>query len=128
MDMIGDGLAWLTEELATYASKPAIYWRGADAVSIRATLDSKLLRIDDGLGGFRLEWTDLDILVPAVDLVLGGQAVTPRRGDRLELTLPSGAETYQVFPYGREPAWRWEDPNQSIMRIHLKHIEPEAYP
>jgi hypothetical protein len=126
-DMIGLGLAYLTDQLATHASIRATYWRGSDSASIRATLDSQLLKLDDGLGGFRLEWTDLDILVPAVDLVLAGLAVTPRRGDRLELSLASGLETFEVRPFGHDPAWRWSDPNQSQMRIHLKHIEPEAY-
>jgi hypothetical protein len=74
-----------------------------------------------------MEWTDMDFLIAAADLMLDGQPLIPTRGDTILVTAGESVETYEVLPYGNEPAWRWADPHQSILRIHGKHIDDEPY-
>jgi hypothetical protein len=126
-DLLKDGLAWLTTQLKASASQPVTYVRGSDMIAVYATLGQKLLKLDDGLGGVRMEWTDMDFLIAAADLVLDGQPLIPTRGDTILVTAGESVETYEVLPYGNEPAWRWADPHQSILRIHGKHIDDEPY-
>lgn len=126
-DLLKDGLAWLTGQLKAHASEPVTYARGYDAVDVQATLGQKLLKLDDGLGGIRLEWTDLDLLIPAADLDFGSGPVTPERGDLVYLVVAAEVQTFEVAPYGGESCWRWSDPHQSIRRIHAKFVATEPY-
>lgn len=137
-NLLRTGLAWLTGQLKTNASEAIVYARGYDSVECRATLGSKLLKLDDGMGGFRMEWTDLDFLIPAADLNFDGFPVIPERGDLVHLTVapmnPSfndgmdNVQTFEVVPYGgTEAVWRWADPHQSMMRVHTKYIDTELY-
>ena len=59
-DLLQWGLAALTVEMTAHASQPIVYARGAQSVDTRATFGSKLLKLDDGQGGLRMEWTDMD--------------------------------------------------------------------
>lgn len=121
-DLIKDGLAWLTGQLRENVSQVVTYARGSDAVDVPATLGRKLLKLDDGMGGIRIEWTDMDFLIPAADLVMDGVPLVPQRGDRVFLIAAYDVQEFEVFPFGNEPAWRWSDPNQSMYRIHTKLI------
>ena len=87
-------------------------------------LGRKLLKIADGSGSFRIEWTDMDFLIAAVDMEIDGNPVTPRRGDMVYMAQGGGTLAYAVMPYGSDPCWRWCDPGQSMMRVHTKLIYP----
>ena len=126
-DMLADGLAWLTDQLKANASQPVTYARGYDSVDVRATFGKKLLKLDDGFGGIRMQWTDMDFLIKAADLSFTpGSIITPTRGDLIHVTYASDVQTFEVFPFGNEAPWRWSDPHQSIYRIHTKWINAEA--
>jgi len=124
MDMLADGLAWLTGQLETVASQEVTYARGYEAVAVPATLGKKLLKLDDGFGGIRMQWTDMDFLIPAALLVLSGAPTTPQRGDLIYLPVAYDVETYEVLAFGNDPPWRWCDPGQTMLRIHTKRIDP----
>lgn len=126
-DILKDGLAWLTRQLSTYAAETVTYTRGYDSVDVPAVFGKKLLKIDDGMGGIRVEWTDMDFLIPADSLRFGGDLVTPQRGDLIHITAPYDVQTFEVLPFGSEPAWRWSDPHQSMYRIHTKRINLAAF-
>lgn len=120
------GAAWLRDKLQANASREVVYSRGASSVTLRATPGSTLLQLDDGTGGTRIERTDRDFLIPAADLVLGGVAVHPERGD--EIREADGGVTYvfEVLPYGgTEPCWRWADHYRNVYRIHAKLVGTE---
>ncbi len=126
-NILRTGLAWLTEQLKVNASESITYSRYYDLVEIKATLGSKLLRIEDGLGGSRVEWTDLDFLIAADDLDFGDGPITPERGDLIFWAIGADVQTFEVGPVGSEPAWRYSDPCQSIVRVHAKWIATEPY-
>ena len=88
-----------------------------------ATIGRTLLKLDDGYGGIRMEWTDRDFLIQAADLDLGTQTITPQRGDQVKETVGSIVTTFEVAAYGNEPPWRQSDPFGIVLRIHTKLIQ-----
>lgn len=127
-DMLKDGMAWLAGQLKASCSVEVAYTRGYDTVLVQATLGRKLLKLDDGLGNVRMEWTDLDLIIKADDLILphDSEPLTPERGDVIFVEAPYDTEIYEVAPYGNEPCWRWCDPHQTMVRIHAKRVDVQA--
>lgn len=126
-DMLRDGLAWLTERLKDNVSQTITYARGYDSVDVQATFGNKLLKIDDGFGGIRMQWTDMDFIIPAADLYFSyGDRIVPHRGDLIYMMINDQVQTFEVFPFGNEPPWRFSDPNQSAIRVHTKLIDIES--
>lgn len=123
--MFARGLTWLVAQLKAHASRPVIYRRGADAVTVDAIVGRTLLKLDDGYGGVRMEWTDRDFLIAADDLVLGGQGVLPQRGDQIVEAHNGQVVVYEVLAPGREPEWRWSDPHRKMLRVHTKRVGVE---
>lgn len=122
------GLARLTEVLATTCAESVLYCDLlGNRIPCRATLGSKLLKLDDGNGGFRMEMTDLDFLIPARDLAVDGVRIEPKRGDLIVLPIGTDEQTFEVMPYAGEAPWRWSDPFQSMRRIHTKLVDEEPY-
>lgn len=124
-DMLANGLAFLTAQLKAIASQTVLYSRGGISAQVSATFGNKLLKLDDGEGGIRMEWTDIDFCIPYADLILDGEQITPKRGDMIEVSTPEGTQLYEAFPYGGESPWRWADPHRSMVRVHAKHVETE---
>lgn len=124
-DMIAEALGVLTETFVSFASRAVTYSRGGVAITdVPATIGSKLLKVDDGMGGLRFEYTDMDFLIASRFLVLpaDSQPLTPNRGDLIIVAMTYDIQTFEVFPFGSEPHWRWSDPNQTMYRIHTKLI------
>jgi hypothetical protein len=86
-------------------------------------LGNKLLKLDDGAGKFRIEVTDLDVLIDVVYL----PDIEPQRGDLVLISLGSETKTFEVTPYQGDPCWRWADPHESMLRIHCKFVERKPY-
>ncbi len=87
-DMLDSGLGWLAEKLKAHASRQVVYRRGADEVTVQAIIGRTLLKLDDGYGGVRMEWTDRDFFDAAEDLILAGQKTLPQRGDQIRADRP----------------------------------------
>ena len=128
-NMLKGGLAFLTQKLQAHGSEPVTYGRGGDRVEVLAVFGSKLLKLSDGMGGIRIEWTDMDFLIANdASFVFAGCPITPKRDDVIWVSVPGGVEEFQVFPFGpTEPPWRWSDPHRSMYRIHTKHISREQF-
>lgn len=125
-DMLQNGAAWLAAQIQRNFSQPVVYSRGADSVAVLATFGRKLYKLDDGEGGFRIEYSDRDFLIPAASLVLDGVAVLPRRGDLVTVTEGGVATAYQVLAPGGEPEWQWSDPYRQMLRVHAKRVGGEG--
>jgi len=124
-DLLDDGLAWLAEQLKAHASRTVVYRRGTSEVTVQALVGRTLLKLDDGYGGVRMEWTDRDFVIAADDLVLGGEKTLPQRGDQVRETVDGQALVYEVLAPGSEPEWRWSDPHRRLLRIHTKQVGEE---
>ena len=121
-DLLETASDWLADQLKTHASRTVTYQRGVDSVSVQATIGRTLLKLDDGFGGVRMEWTDRDFLIQADDLVLGGSATLPERDDQIRETVGTETFVYEVMAPGREPEWRYSDPYRKVLRIHAKQV------
>lgn len=121
-DLLQTGQAWLADQLKEHASRLVLYQRDAAQVGVQATIGRTLLKLDDGYGGVRMEWTDRDYLIQAADLVLASTQITPQRGDRVLDTVGLITSIYEVMAYGGEPPWRFSDPFGKLLRIHTKFV------
>jgi hypothetical protein len=128
-NMMKDGLAWATQQFRDHASELVTLRRGdVSTPDVHAMIGRKMLRIDDGSGGIRVEYTDLDACIPAVEYDFGDGPVTPERGDLILVMMPYDVQTFEVLPFGTEPPWRWADPiGQTMVRVHAKHIDTEQF-
>lgn len=106
-----------------------VYKRGGSGggqVAVQATIGRTMLKLSDGLGGTRIEWTERDYIIATVDLVIAGDEIEPRGGDTIEEMVDTDPHVYEVTPYGSrigdEPAWRWADPHHQMRRVHTKRI------
>jgi hypothetical protein len=124
-DVLRNGSDWLADQLKTHASRPLVYRRGTQQVTVQATVGRTLLKLDDGYGGVRMEWTDRDFLIHAADLVLAGNPTLPERGDVIRETQGGRTFVYEVMAPGKEPAWRWSDVFRKVLRIHTKQVGTE---
>ena len=124
-DLLRAGSDWLAEMLKEHASRPVEYRRGTEEVTLQATIGRTLLKLDDGYGGVRMEWTDRDFLIHAAYLVLGGSPTLPERGDVIRETQGAKTFIYEVMAPGKEPPWRWSDVFRKVLRIHTKQVGTE---
>jgi hypothetical protein len=126
-DLLQRGSDWLADKLKDYGSRQVEYQRGAMVAIVQATIGRTLLKLDDGLGGVRMEWTDRDYLIQAIDLDSAGITLPPQRGDRItELRSGQQYERFEVLTPGQEPHWRWSDAYFKLLRIHTKRIGSET--
>jgi hypothetical protein len=121
-DMLQSGQIWLADQLKTHASRQVTYQRGNQQTTVASTIGRTLLKLDDGYGGVRMEWTDRDFLIAAADLRLSGLQVVPERGDRVLDADGPLTVIYEVMAFGGEPPWRFSDPFGTLLRIHTKRI------
>lgn len=119
-DLLKFGSDWLVDQLKAHVSRQVVYQRGTSEVMVTATIGRTLLRLDDGYGGVRVEWTDRDFLIPAAELLLTGVPVLPERGDRIREV--DGTHLFEVMTPSGEPPWRWSDVYRKLFRIHTKRI------
>lgn len=124
-NLLKRGMQWLAGKLAEHASETVVYSRGGDSVTLTPTQGKTMLLLSDGSGGNRVEWTDADLIFPAEDLVLGGSATTPRRGDRVRYTEDGRTIVFEVMAADGEPPWRYCDGSRVLIRVHLKQIGVE---
>jgi len=129
-NVLRTGLAWLTQQMQTNVSEAISYARQYAYVDTRATLGKKLLKLDDGNGGFQIQWTDMDFLIASAGFTFDDiNLIVPQPGDQIFLTLAGDivVQEFEVCQYGNDPCYRWADPFQSMYRIHAKYIGQEAY-
>ena len=110
-DLLAQGAAWLESQRTKYLTTTVTYVRGDVSIAVPATIGRTKYEADDG-HVVRIEFTDRDYLILAADLVLGGQASEPDRGDLIR----EGPREFEVLD------WRYSDPYRTTLRITTKHV------
>ena len=94
---------------------------GLESASFTATWERVEYEISDQ-EGFLTKRTSRDFVFPTSVVVLAGQLVEPRAGDRLRLTEAGATVEYELLPLGKLPAaesmpggYRW--------KVHTKKVE-----
>ncbi len=120
-DLLETGSNWLQDQRTRHMSRTVSYERGADSVSLSATVGRTLFEIEDGHGVVQRHEAR-DFLVLADDLVLAGSKALPQAGDRIRETQGATVFVYEVMAPGSEPVWRYGDPYRKTLRIHTKQV------
>lgn len=126
-DLLQKASAWLEDQRNRHMTQTVVYQRGSDTVELPATIGTTVFQIDDGASAL-LRIESRDYLIRAVDLVLGGNAILPKRGDRIRETSGTQVIVYEVVGPGDEPCWRWSDAYWQTLRIHTKQVDTETSP
>ncbi len=121
-DMLQTGMDWLEEQRKSHLSRTVTYRRGALTAEVAATVGETVFEEDDG-HGIIIEQQVRDYLVAAVDLVLGGEGIEPKRGDRIEEARGSRTHVYEVSSVGTRPPCEFCDPSGKTLRIHTRQVE-----
>ncbi len=125
MNLLEQGAAWLEAQRHAHMTRTVVYERSADSVELLATIGRTEFEQADEYGVIhRIEARDF--IVRAADLVLGGEAVLPKAGDRIREPEGAVAHVYEVMAPSGEPPWRYSDPYRMALRIHTKHVKTEA--
>ena len=127
-DLLQRGMAWLENQRTKHMTQQVTYQRGDDAVEVPATIGKTMFQIDDGAGAL-LRVESRDYLILAADLVIGGNPILPKRGDRIRETTGNQVYIYEVVgpgDGGGEPCWRWSDGYRQTLRIFTKQIDMET--
>ena len=123
-NLLDTGVAWLSEQLQTHASRTINYVRGASTITaIAATRGRTEYESTDDEGNVTTSHTDLDWLVDAALLVLDGSAIEPRSGDRIVEVVGAVTHIYEVLPLAGLQCFSL-DATGTMYRIHTKHIDP----
>ena len=107
MNVLHNGLEWLSRQQEKYVSSPVIYCRNNQQYSVPAVLGRTQYDIVDE-NGFTVTGHTIDFLIPASVLIL-----IPQNGDQII----SNGLIHEVIDLG-EGCWQWCDPHGLTRRIH----------
>lgn len=113
----------LVSQLPDAAGGAIRYCRNTDSVLLSATFGRSEFSIED-TNGVRVEYSDRDFIVSAVELVLSGATITPQRGDVIDVCGEAGEVlyVYEVLAPGGLQPYRHCDPERNLIRIHTKRL------
>ena len=126
-DLLAKATGWLESERHKHRTVPVTYERDAASVGLKATVGRTEFELRDDYGMVQ-KVESRDFLVRTQDLVLGGGLTVPERGDVVREERGSQVFVYEVMAPGKEPAWRYSDPERRTIRIHAKHVATEDAP
>jgi hypothetical protein len=117
MNLFHDGIDWMRSQLLASVSIEVTYHRNTSSVTLSAVVGTTTFEAVNEYGIVERVQTR-DYLIPSKELILGGSPTLPMAGDRIT----EGAREFEVTAQGGEPAFRYSDPSQTILRIHTKGV------
>lgn len=110
----------LAGEPIAYRRPPAEPGGDWSEVELSAVTAEQVHRAEDEDGRL-IEWHGRDFWIAADELVLGGEATAPRRGDRI---IDAAGRCFEVLSLAGEPVFRDADPHGLEYRVHTKQVDP----
>ncbi len=118
-DLLNSGLGWLADQQRQHMSRTVTYLRGLDTVEIDAIKGrSDTLETNEMGVTYRIQADDW-LIRPEV-LVIGGQTILPKAGDRIRESIGGRTYLYEVLPGNGAPAYERRDDHR--FRIHTKLV------
>ena len=120
-NLLERGASWLAAKLKASASRTVIYRRGAEFVEVSAVIGKTEYgegETQDAVITHRMR----DYLVLTADLLVGGRAILPEIGDRIEETASGKTHVHEVLATPSGEVYRYADPFRIQLRIHTKEI------
>ena len=127
-DLLEHGARWLDEQRHEHLTQTVTYRRGEVSVELQATIGRTEHEVENGYGVLEKVETR-DYIVRAEDLVLGGTAALPKRGDQIVELHGETELTYEVMAPGTRSGsshFKYADTYRQSLRIHTKHVETSA--
>tara|TARA_R100001129_G_scaffold156061_2_gene119197 strand:- start:879 stop:1241 length:363 start_codon:yes stop_codon:yes gene_type:complete len=115
--MASDAINTAFTSLQSAAGIEIIYSRGDRNVTVKGVPGSTEWAEATGAGYVETAQAR-DFLVRVDDLVLGGESITPTRGDTVTETVGNRQITYPVSSPGGSRVFSYADPYRRIYRIH----------
>jgi len=109
------GVARALARLISSRGKSVTYTRSATSVSVSAVEGSQLFRLTGVEDVATVARSDADMIFKVSDLTGGGITMPPTRND----TVTIGSRTYQAKTPTGEQCYRYCDPGQTMVRVHL---------
>ena len=122
MNLLEQGSNWLEKKRHDYLSSPVNFVRGGESIPVNATLGRTEFDVSVDMG-ITEKYETRDFLVRREDLVILGERVNPKRGDRFHYHIEGQVFIYEVMAPGKEPVYRESDLFKKTLRIHTKLIE-----
>ncbi len=113
------------ERLLASSGVSVSYVRAGSLVAITAAPAQTAIRVDDG-SGVSLKSKRRDWIVQSAALVLAGQALTPRPGDRIHATARTTTLKFEVQRLAGEECYQECDAQGEYLRIHTQLIQTET--
>jgi hypothetical protein len=105
------------------AGEAVVYRRGGTDGSLEAIYSARTYKAADEYGELQSVQVD-DWLIVAEDLVIGGIALKPQRGDTIRRPYGVSVQVYEVQGLPGQHVWQWSGPTR--YRVHTKLIGTEA--
>jgi hypothetical protein len=122
-NLLEDGARWLGRRLQESAGIAGTYARGGTEsnpiVGVAAQHEYEVVDDESGLPTkvIAYDWT-----FTADELVIAGDPVTPRKGDRWKTTTNGANEVFEVVPIGKRPCFERADTSGVLLVVHTKKV------
>ncbi len=119
-----DSAAWLGQQLKETAGRVGVYTQGgasSDSITASPAEFRQEVLDSDGLGTgvFVYGW-----LFVVTDLVINGNQIEPRNGDRFEETLVSVDVAWEAMPPGpQQSCSKWADSSGTLLIVWFKKVK-----
>ena len=111
------------QSLKRLAGLAGVYARGAtESEPIIGVPTQHEYEVIDDETGLPSKVISYDWTFTAAELLLGGDVITPRSGDRWKPTIDGTQETYEVLPIGRRPCVERFDASGKLLLVHTKKL------
>jgi hypothetical protein len=121
-EVLAAAAIWLAGQLKTNLGTSITIIRGLQSITVIGTLASQVMRTSDREGNAKVERPDADAVLTASDYNFGAGQVEPAAGDIFQVTYGAVTKQFRAMALGSEPAWRYTDPYQTMVRVHTKFI------
>jgi len=113
----------MAQSLKRLVGCEGVYARGAsESEPIVGVPTQHEYEVVDDETGLPIKVISYDWTFTAAELVLGGNVITPRSGDRWKPTIEGVQETYEVLPIGKRPCFERHDAAGILLVIHTKKL------
>lgn len=120
-ELLKTGLAWLSDQLKEHNSRPVVYARGEQTVTIQAVI-GKTEYEKRQRDGVQIKVRSRDFIIQRDDLILNGSQIEPRTGDHIFETDGGIVYKYQLLPIDDKNNFSEPDPFRIGYRIHAKYV------
>ena len=115
------GATWLGEQFQQCAAVTIVYARGRSTVSVTAhpAMHEYEVVDEDGIVTVHLS---RDYILHRADLIIAGDTITPRPGDRITETIADVSQEFEVLPIADRKEWEPLDAFDILIRVHTKKV------